>query len=131
MASINDTYRRILIAEDDLALLNVLDVKLRRAGYLITRACDGQEAWTAARKVTFELILSDYNMPRLSGVELFRQLREVPAYQSTPFLLMSGRCYEFDLASISNGLNIRAVIAKPISLDQVLMTIQNCFQFAN
>jgi two-component system chemotaxis response regulator CheY len=130
MASPNDTYRRVLIADDDLALLNVLDVKLRRAGYLNTRACDGKEAWSAARKVTFDLILSDYNMPKLNGAELFRQLREVPAYQSTPFLLMSGRCYEFDLASISDGLNIRRVIAKPISLNQVLVEIQNCFEFA-
>lgn len=127
MTSTNNTYRRILIADDDLALLNALEVKLRRAGYLITRAFDGEEAWTAARTVTFDLILSDYQMPKLNGLELFRQLREAPAYQSTPFLLMSGPCSKYDLASISDSLNIRSVITKPIRLNQVLKTIHECF----
>ncbi len=128
MTSTNDTYRRILIADDDLALLNVLKVKLRRAGYLITQAFDGEEAWTAARTVKFDLILSDYQMPKLNGVELFSQLRETLAYQSTPFLLMSGPCSQYDLASISDRLNIRSVITKPLRLNQVLKTIHECFE---
>jgi DNA-binding response OmpR family regulator len=83
---------RILVVDDDVSILELLDELLRTEGHEIQTALDGKEALAILQKFSFDLIISDINMPRLSGIQFGYQLREVDI--STPILFFS---------AVSNG----------------------------
>ncbi|HYY99532.1 MAG TPA: response regulator [Pyrinomonadaceae bacterium] len=80
----------VLLAEDDRSLRRYLEVILRRAGYEVTAAADGLEAMKAALSGTFDAVVTDAVMPRLSGQELCRFLRSHPKLGRLPVVLLSG-----------------------------------------
>lgn len=67
---------RILLVEDEALISLVTSIALEDAGYHITVAMDGREGLQIAQQDQPELIITDYMMPRMSGLELIRQLRE-------------------------------------------------------
>jgi len=68
---------RILLADDDTALLRVIQFKLKQRGYDVTAVTDGEQALATLRNARFDLLLSDMRMPRLDGIELLEKAREV------------------------------------------------------
>lgn len=81
----------ILYAEDTTSLREAYAKGLREAGLTVVEAQDGEEAWEAAQKQDFDLILSDFEMPRLSGLLLLQRLRKDARYREKPFFIMSAR----------------------------------------
>ncbi len=67
---------RILIVDDEESLREVLSIMLHREGYQVDSAADGAQAVTRMREVTYDLVISDIKMPRLSGFELLRHIKE-------------------------------------------------------
>ncbi|MBP87031.1 MAG: hypothetical protein CMJ64_10000 [Planctomycetaceae bacterium] len=57
----------ILLAEDNLALARIICFNLEAAGFQVTVARDGQEAWECAQHAKFDLVITDYGMPRMTG----------------------------------------------------------------
>jgi len=80
----------VLVVDDDPDVLNMLAVTLLSANYTVLRACDGAEALAIVERERPDLILSDVNMPKLSGVELAAQLRTREDGYDPPILLISG-----------------------------------------
>jgi CheY-like chemotaxis protein len=80
----------VLVVDDDPDVLNMLAVVLLSANYTVLRACDGAEALAIAERERPDLILSDVNMPQLSGVELAARLRARADGYDPSILLMSG-----------------------------------------
>lgn len=68
---------RILLAEDDDSLRGFLTTNLKRAGHDVIACSDGDEAWTALERETFDLLLTDIVMPGLDGIELARRAAEL------------------------------------------------------
>ena len=118
-------YQHILLVENDLALLNILDFRFSAAKFQTTCACDGHVALEAARKHKFDVVLSDYNMPIVSGVDLIRRLREIPKYAETPCFLMSALCRKLDLPTVAEGLNVQSCFSKPFSPLEVVSVIRS------
>lgn len=81
----------ILIADDEAHIVRVISMWLTRNGYNVLEAGDGTEALAAIDSETVDLIVSDMNMPGLSGLEFARILREQRHLQ-IPFLLLTARC---------------------------------------
>jgi len=108
---------RILLIDDDDALLNVLSLALEDAAHQVTTARDGAEGLVAISKSKPELIISDINMPRVDGFSLLRKLREQGLRM--PIILLTSRDNEIDEAL---GLELGAddYVAKPFST-RVLM----------
>ena len=67
--------KKILVADDESHILNVVSLKLSNAGYDVVTASDGQEAFELATAQRPDLIITDYHMPLLSGLELCQKLR--------------------------------------------------------
>jgi len=110
---------KALIVDDDLALADVVSFTLRRAGYEVIEAHDGQvalERWRAERP---DFLVLDLNLPRLSGLEVCRQIR---AEADTPILILSVRDEDDDVV---NGLQAGAddYIVKPFSPRQLVARI--------
>jgi two-component system, NtrC family, response regulator AtoC len=72
----NQVEQSILVVDDESAMRLLLTTILEEEGYQVTPAQNGKEAWELLQKRKFDLVLSDYRMPHMDGMELLRQIRE-------------------------------------------------------
>ena len=92
----------VLIVNDLPEQLALMHSLLRKAGYAVITAADGQEALEVAKRERPDLVISDVTMPRLSGIEFCRRMREDAEMKSTPILLASA--HRRDTESVVQGL---------------------------
>jgi len=78
---------KVLIAEDEEAVGKFFELKLKSAGFDVRLAEDGQEAWKAIEKENFDVIIADIIMPKMSGYDLIKQIREKKI--TTPIIVSS------------------------------------------
>jgi two-component system, chemotaxis family, chemotaxis protein CheY len=98
--------KNILAVDDSAAMRQILEATLTEAGYLVQVALDGREALAKAVATRFDLVLTDQNMPTVSGLELIRALRELETYQDTPILILTTEDgAEFKAAARDSGAN--------------------------
>jgi DNA-binding response OmpR family regulator len=111
---------KILVVDDDLALLTLVSFALRQAGYLALEAADGQAALEAFAREQPDLVILDVNLPGLSGFEVCRQLR---ALGPTPIMLLTARNTEEDEVK---GLDLGAddYLTKPFSPRTLLARVR-------
>ena len=113
---------RILVVDDEAHILQVLSIKLRNAGYDVLTAKDGEEGYEVACREQPHLIITDFQMPYMTGLELCRALKDNSATANLPVIMLTARGYALDDADLEIG-NIRDVLSKPFSpraiLDQV------------
>jgi len=115
--------KTILIADDETHILNVLSIKLKNAGYNIITAEDGTEAYSLASEQLPDLVITDYQMPGLSGLELCSKLKCDPNTSNVSAILLTARGFSISEEDMRLG-NIREVITKPFSPRQVLSKVQ-------
>lgn len=82
----------ILVADDETHIQNVVSLKLRRAGYTVVTAGDGRAAVELARQHRPDLVVTDYHMPHLNGLEVCRALIEDPQWTAPALLLTAQDC---------------------------------------
>ncbi len=116
---------RILVAEDNVALSRVIEFTLSRAGFEVVQAANGRIAWELANQQHFDLILTDQQMPEMTGVELCGRLRNSEQYADVPVVLLTAKGLELELPQLCKELDIAATFPKPFSPSQVLATVQN------
>jgi CheY-like chemotaxis protein len=112
----------ILIAEDNPCLARVLSFKFRASGYSVVVCADGQEAWVAFESNPVAAIVSDHEMPVLSGVDLFRRVRAVD--KSIPLFMVTGRQLELP-PGIDEELDMTKVFGKPFSPGAVITAVDD------
>lgn len=105
---------RILIVEDETAVVTLLRYNLEREGFEVDAALDGQEAMIAVDENPPDLVLLDWMLPEMSGIEVCRQLRRKPASKSIPVIMLTARGEESDTV---RGLDAGAddYVTKPFS----------------
>ena len=86
----------ILIAEDEDALATLLEYNFQKEGYEVGIARDGDEVIVMASERTPDLILMDWMMPKLSGVEACRRLRRKSETRTMPIIMLTARADETD-----------------------------------
>jgi two-component system chemotaxis response regulator CheY len=79
----------ILAVDDSASMRQMVSFTLKSAGYDVTEAVDGQDAYDKAAQRQFDLVLTDQNMPQLDGIGLTRKLREHPSFTATPILILT------------------------------------------
>ncbi|MBN2211489.1 MAG: response regulator [Sedimentisphaerales bacterium] len=115
---------KILIVDDEIHILYVLAYRLKTAGYEVISASDGVEALELAQIEKPDVIITDYRMPRLSGLEMTRRLRQSPDTESIPVLLLTARGYALDPHTLQE-LNIEKCIYKPFSSREVIRHVEH------
>jgi CheY-like chemotaxis protein len=114
--------KRILVADDETHILHVVSLKLRNAGFTVVTARDGQEALEMAQAERPDLIITDYHMPQLSGIELCQRLKQDPATSGIPAIMLTARGYHLDPADTEQS-GILRMLSKPFSPRQLLSTV--------
>ncbi|MDX1588117.1 MAG: response regulator, partial [Oleiphilaceae bacterium] len=81
--------KNILIVDDSISIRQMVGFTLKKAGYSVTEAADGEEALKKARTGQFDLVITDQNMPKMDGLTLTRSLRGLGQYKRTPILMLT------------------------------------------
>ena len=115
--------QRILIVEDEGSLVTLLRYNLEREGFDVADVRDGEEALVAAAEAPPDLILLDWMLPLVSGVEVCRQLRRRAETQTTPIIMLTARGEESDKI---RGLDVGAddYVTKPFSPGELIARIR-------
>ena len=121
--------KTILVADDETHILHVVSLKLRNAGFNVLTARDGQEALELAQTEHPDLIITDYHMPHLSGLELCQRLKQDPATSSIPAIMLTARGYQLDPADTQQS-GILCMLSKPFSPRQLLTTVNEVLERA-
>jgi two-component system, OmpR family, alkaline phosphatase synthesis response regulator PhoP len=116
--------QRILLCDDEIHILRAAEFKLRRAGYDVEIAGDGQEGWEAIEARRPDLLITDCQMPRLDGVGLVQRVRQNPATAELPVFMLTAKGFELSHDDMARQWNVMAVIAKPFSPRELLQRVQ-------
>jgi two-component system chemotaxis response regulator CheY len=114
--------KKILVVDDSASMRQMVQFTLQGAGYEVVQASDGVEALEFARESTVSLVLTDVHMPRLDGISLVRELRNLPEYKFVPMLILTT---ESSQEKKMDGKRAGATgwIVKPFVPPQLLATI--------
>jgi len=113
----------ILVVEDEAALVTLLRYNLEREGFRVAAAADGEEALLLAREEKPDLVLLDWMLPLLSGIEVCRQLRRMTETRSVPIIMLTARGEEGDkLRGLDSGAD--DYITKPFSPSELVARIR-------
>jgi two-component system, chemotaxis family, chemotaxis protein CheY len=115
---------KILVCEDNVALSGVICFNLVRAGFEVTSVVNGRLALDALEKGSFDLVLSDQQMPMMTGIQLCESLRELPAHRTTPFILLTAKCMEIDFVRLQEKLGVSKALPKPFSPSELIVCIE-------
>ena len=111
--------KRILVVDDEAHIVHVVSMKLRNAGYEVISASDGEEAFDAAMAQLPDMVITDLQMPVMSGLDLCAKLKSTPATALIPALMLTARGFNLNSADLART-NIRGVLSKPFSPREVL-----------
>jgi DNA-binding response OmpR family regulator len=113
---------KILVADDEPELRELLRFSLDVAGHLVTAVSDGKQALEAGRTGPFDLIILDVMMPHMDGYHVSSELSNDP--KSPPILLLTSRDYTQDQAAIK-GSGAAAFLSKPFEINELLEAVNS------
>lgn len=119
---------RILVVDDEESIREFLEIMLRKEGYEPTSVEDGQKALDMFKNKTFDMVISDMQMPNLTGIELLRKIRE----QDPDILFMMITAFgTTETAVEAMKLGAYDYITKPFKIDEVRINIANALRSRN
>jgi len=111
---------KILIAEDNVVLGDVIRFNLERSGYAVTLARSGIEALRQVASQSFDILVTDYEMPGVNGEELCYQVRNVLKLHDIKLVMCSAKGLEIDHETLKAKYAISAIVSKPFSIRDLL-----------
>ena len=98
--------KKVLVVDDSITVRQMERKLLEKHGYKVEVAVDGMDAWNAVRTADYDLVITDFDMPRMNGIELTEQIRNHPKLKSIPIIIMSEKNREKDqLRGFEVGVN--------------------------
>lgn len=125
----NEPNKKILVADDESHICSVVSLKLKNAGFEVICAHNGTEALELALSEKPDLLITDYHMPGLSGLEVCQRMREKTELANTPAIMLSARGYHLTEAELAQS-GISQMISKPFSPRQLLATVNEVLGIA-
>ena len=117
------SVQSILVVEDEAPLVTLLRYNLEREGFSVFEALDGDEALNQARERKPDLVLLDWMLPLVSGIEVCRQLRRHPETRAIPIVMLTARGEQGDkLRAFDNGAD--DYVTKPFSPAELIARIR-------
>ena len=125
----DEMEKTILVADDESHILHVVSLKLRNAGFKVITAQDGAEALELAQQQKPDLLITDYHMPQLSGLELCQRLKQDPATAHIPAIMLTARGYHLEPHDTEQS-GILRMLSKPFSPRHLLSTVNEVLEQA-
>ena len=115
----------ILLVDDERHLVSLVRFKLEKKGYVTLIAHDGERALAIATEHAPDLVVTDFQMPRMDGLQFATALEEADATTGTPVILVSGRGYSLSPTDLART-GIRHILPKPFSPSELLFHVDEC-----
>jgi DNA-binding response OmpR family regulator len=115
---------KILMADDEPDVLEIMAKKIFVQGYTVITAKDGEEAWEKIQQESPDIILLDLNMPKMNGFEVLQRLRSTPPEEKwQPVIIISARN---ELDDVKKGLSLEAeyYLVKPCPIEDIIKAIR-------
>ena len=116
--------KRVLIADDEIHIVHVVTIKLRNNGYDVITAEDGSEAYDLACEERPDIIITDYQMPVMTGIELVEKLRTNEQTKEIPVIMLTARSYAVSPEQ-RERLCIHNCLSKPFSPRELLGNVED------
>jgi DNA-binding response OmpR family regulator len=114
---------KIVVADDETHILHIVSLKLRNAGYDVLTAVDGEEALELCGAERPDLLITDYQMPIMTGLDVCKRLRSQAHTRHIPALMLTARGFDIEPGEMAEA-GIAAVLAKPFSPREVLEKVK-------
>jgi two-component system chemotaxis response regulator CheY len=111
--------KSILAVDDSKSLRQMVSFTLRNAGYEVTEAEDGSAALALAKAQSFNVVLTDQNMPNMDGLTLIRELRSLPGYRTAPILMLTTESSD-DMKAKGRAAGATGWIVKPFNPERLI-----------
>lgn len=116
--------RSILVAEDNRVFAEVLRFNLQHAGFDVTVAQNGAVALDHLKQQSFELLITDYQMPIVDGEQLCKAVRQQLCIEQMPIVICSAKGYEFNREVLAAQYKIAKFVFKPFSMREMVSIAQ-------
>ena len=114
--------KKVLIADDEIHIIHVVTIKLRNNGYEVISAENGADALALACGEQPDIIVTDFQMPGMTGLELVRQLREKETTKDIPVIMLTARGFAVEDEE-KEKLQVLDILSKPFSPKELLRSI--------
>ncbi len=122
-----DPNMRVLIVDDFSTMRRIVRNILRQLGFNnVVEADDGTTAWDTINREKIDFIVSDWNMPKMTGIELLRKVRSSEQYADTPFLMVTAEAQQENIIEAVQA-NVSNYIVKPFTADTMKQKIDKIF----
>src|SRR5437762_1105771 len=116
--------RRILLCDDELHILRAAEFKFKRAGYDVVCVNDGQEGWERIEERRPDIVVTDCQMPRLSGLGLAERIRQTAAKAALPVIMLIAKGFELSPEELRERYGIRGLMPKLFSPRELLARVE-------
>ena len=119
-----DTSIKILCVDDFATMRRIMKNILKQLGFTnITEADDGTTALEALEKVHYDLIISDWNMPKMTGLDLLKKVRSMDAYKEVPFLMVTAEAQKHNVIEAVKA-GVSNYVVKPFTAESIAEKIE-------
>jgi two-component system, OmpR family, alkaline phosphatase synthesis response regulator PhoP len=115
--------KRIILVDDEAYVTKTLAAKLRLAGHEVSVASNGEEGLALVTQNPPDLLITDYQMPFMSGFEMSMKLKQQPATAAVPVLMLTARGHHLTPSELAKT-NIRMLLGKPFSARELTAKVE-------
>jgi two-component system alkaline phosphatase synthesis response regulator PhoP len=116
--------RKVLVADDEIHIVHVVAIKLRNNGFEVISAANGAEAFELACEEKPDIIVTDFQMPVMTGVQLVEKLRQCEQTKDIPVIMLTARGFAVEDGQ-KEDLQISEFLSKPFSPKELLRSIED------
>ena len=113
----------LLLCDDEVHILRAAEFKFKRAGFEVRTAFDGKEGWELIQQQRPDVVVTDYQMPRLDGLGLIERIRTTPETADIPVVLLTAKGFELPREELAERLKVSALLPKPFSPRRLLQCV--------
>jgi len=119
--------RKVLVADDEVHIVNVVAMKLRNNGFDVVTADNGADAYKLCCDEKPDIVITDYQMPQMTGIELIEKIRSNPDLQQIPIIMLTARGFAIEDEQ-KERLNVAECLSKPFSPKELLGYVESVLQ---
>ena len=116
--------KKVLVVDDEIHIVHVVSIKLRNNGFQVIPAENGKEAFTLACEEKPDIIVTDFQMPGMTGLELVQKLRQNEVTKDIPVIMLTARSFAVEDEQ-KQDLQISQCLSKPFSPSELLRSIED------
>lgn len=116
--------KKVLVVDDEIHIIHVVAIKLRNNGYEVISAENGAEAFELACEEKPDIVVTDFQMPVMTGVKLVEKLRQNEATKDIPVIMLTARGFAIEDEQ-KEDLQISEFLSKPFSPKELLRSIED------